>query len=133
LTPIHPPPPQVVFSGPSLYVKVCDAGTQAINTFTSIQGWGLGTPQQNVTDHSHVTVQDRSGQGTLAPYLNNRGAHVKVGHKAAHPYRPPQKLSGEIKPVPHGRDPRNILEYHPPHRQEYSRTGLNTMEASNRP
>jgi hypothetical protein len=42
-------------------------------------------------------------------------------------------LSGQVKPVPHSTDSKNPMEYHPPHRQEYSRTGLSTVEASNRP
>jgi hypothetical protein len=66
-----------------LYVEVCDAGTQAVNTFTSIQGQGLRTPQQSVTDHSHAMGQDGARQGTLPLYLNNRGSQVKVWDKAA--------------------------------------------------
>jgi hypothetical protein len=115
------------------YVKVCDGGTQAVNTFRSIQGRGLHTPQQSVTDHYVAMGQDRDGQGTLPSYLNNHGSHVRVGDKAAYPYRPPQKLSDEAKPVPQGSNPRNLFEHHSPHRQEYSRTGPNTVEASNRP
>jgi hypothetical protein len=50
-----------------------------------------------------------------------------------HLHRPPKKLSGEAKPIAQGSDPWNLVEHHPPHRQEYSRTGLNNVEASNRP
>jgi hypothetical protein len=52
--------------GRILYVKVCDAGTLAINTFISIQGRELRTAQQSITDHSHVMGQDGVGQGTLS-------------------------------------------------------------------
>jgi hypothetical protein len=47
--------------GRVLYVKVCDAGTQAINTFTSIKGQGLHTPQQSITDNSHAMGKDGAG------------------------------------------------------------------------
>jgi hypothetical protein len=50
-----------------------------------------------------------------------------------HLHWPPQKLSGEGKPVPQGSDHQNLLEHRQPHHQEYSRTGPNTVEASNRP
>jgi hypothetical protein len=75
--------------GHMLYVKNYDASTQAINASTSIQGRGLHIPQQSATDHTHSTGQDKAWQGTLSPYLNECGAQVKVGGKAARPYRPP--------------------------------------------
>jgi hypothetical protein len=91
--------------GRILYVKACDAGTQPVNIFTSIQGQGLRTPKQRITDHSHAMGQDRARQGSLPNYLNNRRSQVRVGDKVALPYWPPHKLSSEAKPVPQGSDP----------------------------
>jgi hypothetical protein len=67
--------------------------------------------------------QDVVGQGTLPPYLNRHGPQVRVGGKLAHPHRLPWRLSSDL---------RNLLEYHLPHHHEDSRTGPNTVEASNR-
>jgi hypothetical protein len=50
-----------------------------------------------------------------------------------HLHWPPQKLGNEARLDPQGSDPRNLLEHRPPHCQEYSRIGPNTVEASNRP
>jgi hypothetical protein len=75
---------------------------------------------------------DEARQGTPSPYLNNHGPQVRVGGKPAHPHRLPWRLSSEAKPAPQGSDLGNLLKYHPPHHHEDSRTGPNTMEASNR-
>jgi hypothetical protein len=110
-----------------LYVKIYDAGTRAVNTSTSIKVRGC------VSHHPHMMGQDGAWQGTLSPYLNDCRAQVRVVSKAAHPYRPPQRPSNKAKSGPQGSDLRNLLDHHPPHHQEDSKTGPNTMEASNRP
>jgi hypothetical protein len=69
----------------------------------------------------------------MSPYLNSHGPQVRVGGKPARPHRPPWRLSSETKLAPQGSNLGNLLEYHPPHHHEDSRTGPNTMEASNRP
>jgi hypothetical protein len=75
--------------GHTLYVKICDAGTQAVNTSTSIQGRGLCIPQHSATTHSFATGQGGALQETLSPRLSDRGPQVRVGGKSAHPYPPP--------------------------------------------
>jgi hypothetical protein len=42
-------------------------------------------------------------------------------------------LSSQVKPAPHSTNSRNLLECHPPQRQELPGTDENTIEAPNRP
>jgi hypothetical protein len=100
------------------------AGTKAANIFTSIQDQG---PHINHAPPS-TTGQDMAGQGIHPPYPRALG---KSRGKPARLQRPPQRLRSEAKPVPLGSGLQNPLEYHPPHHQEVSRTGPNTVEASN--
>jgi hypothetical protein len=80
-----------------------------------------------------MTGQDKAWQGTLSPYLSDYGPRVRVGGKAAHPYRPPQRFSSKAKPALEGSDLGNLLDHHPTHHQEDSKIGPNTVEDSNRP
>jgi hypothetical protein len=119
--------------GHMLYIKIYDAGTRVVNTSTSIQGRGLHIPPAKChrpLSHDRTRLSLTS---TLSPYLNDCGPRVRVGGKAACPYRSPQRLRSKEKPTPQGSDSGNLLDHHPPHRQKDSRIVPNTVEDSNRP
>jgi hypothetical protein len=44
-----------------------------------------------------------------------------------------ERLSDQVKSAPHNTDSKNLLEHHPPQRQELPGTDGNTVEAPNRP
>jgi hypothetical protein len=99
-------------------------GTKAANIFISIQDQG-----SCISDAPPATMgQGKAGQGIHPPYLRAPGK--SRGGEPAWLHRPPQRLRSEAKPASPGSGLRNPLEYHPPHHQEVSKIGPNTVEAS---
>jgi hypothetical protein len=75
----------------TLYVKICDVGSQAIDISTSFQSRGLHIPQQSAATHSYAMRFDGALQETLSPRPSNREPQVRVGGKPARPYLPRAK------------------------------------------
>jgi hypothetical protein len=77
-----------------------------------------------------MTGQDGTGQETQSPHLTAIGHRPVQGvGKPVHTEHRVGRLSNQARPASRSNVTKNLLEYHPPRRQEHHRKNEKAMEA----